>query len=97
MGDVLSCIIIIGLLLYHWYSNGILQCEINRLHEKLNEYDIMYDQILMRDNLDITETGEWGYMWLSDTGLVWTEFQPERCTSIYVSKKDFINKWSKVK
>lgn len=92
---LLAGFIIFGI--YHFYSLDVLENEICRLHKKLNEFDVMYDQILMRNNLDLAETGEWGYMWLSDTGLCWTEFQPERCSSIYMKKDEFINKWSKVK
>lgn len=90
----ITCLVI---LIWHWYSNGVLQEEVNKCHKKLEGYEVMYDQILMRNNLDLAETGEWGYMWLSDTGLCWTEFQPERCSSIYMKKDEFINKWSKVK
>ena len=85
------------ILMWHWYSNGVLQEEVVKCHHKLENYEVMYDQILMRNNLDLAETGEWGYMWLSDTGLCWTEFQPERCSSIYITKDEFIKKWSKVK
>ena len=88
--------LIVGLILfYHWYSNGVLQEEINRLHKRLNEYEVMYDQIMMRGALDLCDTKEYGYMWLSDTGLCWTEYQPERCSSIYMSKDEFVNKWAK--
>lgn len=93
-------ILFIGFLLlmvYHFYTTEILQNEINSLHEKLNEYDVMYDQIMMRGAIDLCDTKEWGYMWLSDSGLVWTESQPERCSSIYMSKDDFVNKWGKFK
>lgn len=82
---------------YHVYSVEVLEKEICRLHEKLNELDVMYDQIMMRGALDLCDTKEWGYMWLSDSGLVWTESQPERCSSIYMTKDDFINKWGKFK
>lgn len=83
--------------IYHIYSVGVLEKEICRLHEKLNEFDVMYDQIMMRGALDLCDTKEWGYMWLSDSGLVWTESQPESCSSIYMTKDDFVNKWGKFK
>lgn len=83
--------------IYHIHSVEVLEKEICRLHEKLNEFDVMYDQIMMRGALDLCDTKEWGYMWLSDSGLVWTESQPERCSSIYMTKDDFINKWGKFK
>lgn len=97
MSDIIFMIVLLCMVLYHLYVTGILQHEINALHEKIEEFDAMYDQILMRENIDVVPTGEWGYMWLSDSGLVWTEYQPERCTSVYVSKKEFLEKWCKMK
>ena len=89
-------IVIGGIILYHLYATGILQEEINSLHKKLEQWSVIYDQTLANDNLDIAETGEMGYMWLTDIGLVWTEYQPERTTSVYVSKEEYMKKWSKM-
>lgn len=97
MSDLLFLIIICGMILYHLYATGILQEEINSLHKRYGQTEAMFDQILLKDNMDITETSEWGYMWLSDSGLVWTEEQPKRTTSIYVSKDEYLKKWSKMK